>query len=76
MFSHERLENFGDVLLLLSGVLGFLSNWASIGVNFIQIVWRLALYEVFSSVRRHPTHVYTARFFCRFSLPLILISSF
>ena len=34
MFSHERFESFGDVLILVSGVLGRRPNWASNGVIF------------------------------------------
>ena len=35
MFSHERFESFGDVLIFVNGVLGRRPNWASNGVIFV-----------------------------------------
>ena len=35
MFYHERFDSFGDVLMLLSGVLTFLLKCVSKGVNFV-----------------------------------------
>ena len=35
VFSHEKLESFGEVLILLSAVLGVLPRWALNGVIFL-----------------------------------------